>query len=129
VLQLGSWIHPFSDLIPFQVMALPLAMIKNTGFNTAKKIGLAVIFGLVVINIVFDILRTAFTLNRDLKRLPFEHNIWCHLQITTAIIVCALPCYGALLSPKPKPNAASLRIQKSISITTWIRTREEMIPL
>ena len=92
-------------------MALPLFMIRHTGLNTAKKIGLALIFGLVLINIIFDVLRTAFTVNRELLRFPFENNTWCHLQITTAVIVCALPCYGALLPHRKRPSSLVLQVQ------------------
>jgi hypothetical protein len=46
-----------------------------------------------------------------LLRFPFENNMWCHLQITTAVIVCALPCYGALLSHRKRPSFPELQVR------------------
>lgn len=80
------------------VIVLPLAILKQMLTGTRQRLGLSVIFGLVVFNIVFEILRTVYSLSRDAERFPDQYDMWCFLQATSAVTVCALPCYAGLLS-------------------------------
>jgi hypothetical protein len=78
-------------------MVLPMAMLRTLLMKTSQKIGIYLVFSLVLIIITFDILRTVFTLQ---MRPDFqdENAIWAILEPTIAVMVCALPCYRGLLS-------------------------------
>jgi hypothetical protein len=75
-------------------------MLSRTFIRRAHKIQLSILFGLVSLNLATNVLRTLYTINRDLKRYPNLNAIWTNLQITTAVMLCALPCYGSLFSRK-----------------------------
>lgn len=81
-------------------MILPIMMIRGMFLRRARKIQIGILFGLVGVNLVTNVLRTIYTIIRDLKRFPQLNAAWVFLQITTAVIICALPCYGSLLSRK-----------------------------
>jgi hypothetical protein len=38
-----------------------------------------------------------------------QNVIWTTLQITTAVVLCSLPCYGSLITSKPKQNTPILK--------------------
>ncbi|KAF1976827.1 hypothetical protein BU23DRAFT_551265 [Bimuria novae-zelandiae CBS 107.79] len=83
--------------------ALPLAMLRPLLMKTSQKMELAVIFLLVVINMVMTILRTVYSVDINLARFPDQNILWCFLQVSVAVIVCALPCYrGILMRTKSK---------------------------
>lgn len=72
--------------------------------RTAQKLELAIIFLLVAINMVLTILRTVYSIDVDLARFPDQNTLWCFLQATGAVIVCAMPCYRGILTRK-KPDS------------------------
>ncbi|TAQ87319.1 hypothetical protein B7494_g4369 [Chlorociboria aeruginascens] len=86
-------------------MALPLGMLREIRISIAQKLGLAGIAGLVIIDIVFDILRTVYTVGDYADSFPNANAVWALLEPTIAVMVCALPTYRSLLSKqKPVPS-------------------------
>lgn len=85
-------------------------MLKPLLMKTSQKVELAIIFGLVVVNMVLTILRTVYSLDVDLMRFPDQNILWVFLQVTITVIVCALPCYRGILSRKK--NESLRRIQR-----------------
>jgi len=81
-------------------------MIHRLRMQLSQKVGLAIIFGLVIINIIMEILRTIYSLTRYSSDLPDEYLIWMFLQVTTSVLVGSLPCFGMLLSRKRRQPAA-----------------------
>jgi hypothetical protein len=77
-------------------------MLSRMFIRRTQKIQLSILFGLVSLNLATNILRTLYTINRDLQRYPNLNAVWANLQITTAVMLCALPCYGSLFSRKKK---------------------------
>lgn len=75
-------------------MLLPLWMLHALQMQMIQKIGLACIFLLATIDILFDILRTVHTVNRD--SLTTHAIIWDVLEPTIAVIISCLPSYRAL---------------------------------
>ncbi|KAF2439328.1 hypothetical protein P171DRAFT_436025 [Karstenula rhodostoma CBS 690.94] len=89
------------DLIGDLLLAvLPLAMLRPLLMRTAQKLELAFIFLLVAVNMVLTILRTVYSIDVDLARFPDQNVLWCFLQASGAVIVCALPCYRGILTRK-----------------------------
>jgi hypothetical protein len=96
-------------------MLLPIAMLRSSIMHTSQKVGLAAVFGLVTIDIIFDILRTVYTASMDLANFPDQNTLWALLEPTIAVIVCALPCYRGFLSRRRKtslPDPRSIRSLK-----------------
>ncbi|KAF2732953.1 hypothetical protein EJ04DRAFT_440109 [Polyplosphaeria fusca] len=81
------------------LIAIPMIMIRNLRMQAAQKIGLVVVFGVVLINILMEILRTIYSLSGPLNAFP-HHLFWVFLQSSTAVVVCGLPCFGVLLPRK-----------------------------
>lgn len=79
-------------------MALPLGMLRSLHMARSQKIGLAAIFTIVVIDIVFDILRTVYTASAYLSQFPDANAVWALCEPSVAVMVCALPSYRGLLS-------------------------------
>jgi hypothetical protein len=77
-------------------MAMPLVMLRNMLLPLRKKLGLAVIFSLVLVTVVIDILRTVFTL------LQYPNTLLALLEASMTVIACYLTCFGSLLSQAPK---------------------------
>lgn len=103
-------------------------MLKRMHMSTQKTLGVAICFGLVIINVVFEILRTVNTLSEDREKFPDGNVSWCFLQISTAVIICALPCYGGLFSRKKKSGTPILITVHSESsgspIHSWTSSKE-----
>jgi len=85
-------------------MALPLWMIYQLKLRTAHKIGLAFVFALAFVDIVFDILRTIYTVNGGALALD---TLWDILEPTIAVIISCLPTYCVLLKSTKEPQPAS----------------------
>jgi hypothetical protein len=90
------------------VIVLPIAMLKPLLMKTSQKIELAIIFSLVVIDMVSTILRTVYSINVDLLKYPDQNVLWYFLQATISVIVCALPCYRGMLSRKTNSSLQHL---------------------
>jgi hypothetical protein len=96
------------------VLILPICTLIFHLTSRHLKISVGLIFGLVLINIVFELLRTLYALNGDAAKYPDQYDMWCALQITSAVIVCALPCFGGLLKVRccmrRRPNMSLVEI-------------------
>jgi hypothetical protein len=89
------------------VMILPLWMLRDLHITTAQKLGLSVTVSLVVIDIMFDILRTIYTVGAYAASFPNANAVWDLCEPTIAVMVCALPTYRTLLHrKKPAPSTS-----------------------
>jgi hypothetical protein len=75
-------------------------MLRPLLMKTSQKFELALIFSLVVVNMVLSILRTVYSIDVDLIKFPDQNVLWYFLQVTITVIVCALPCYRGMLCRK-----------------------------
>jgi len=80
-----------------EVMALPIVMIRNLQMRTREKIGLGVIFALVLINVAFAVLRVVFTTQSVFRKDSDMNTLWTSLDPIVAVLVCTLPCYRNLI--------------------------------
>ena len=85
-------------------MALPLWMLKGLRISRAQKIGLAAIFLIAFIDILFDILRTIYTVNGGAVGLDTTFDI---LEPSIAVIVSTLPTYRALVMTRRRTETGS----------------------
>ncbi|MCJ1286824.1 hypothetical protein MMC26_006170 [Xylographa opegraphella] len=90
-----------SDL---SIMALPLWMLKGLRISRAQKIGLAAIFLIAFIDILFDILRTIYTVNGAAVGLDTTFDI---LEPSIAVIISTLPTYRALFMTRRRTEVGS----------------------
>lgn len=112
-------------------MLLPLWMLRNIKISRGKKIGLASIAGLVIIDILFDILRTVYTIGSYAANFPNANAVWALCEPTIAVIVCALPTYRALLSrnkPEQSTSYQNLRGMSSSRKTESQKSHTASIP-
>jgi hypothetical protein len=79
-------------------MALPIIMLRKLTMKTREKIGLCVIFALVLIDVCFAILRVVFTLATIFSKAMDENTLWASLDPIIAVLVCTLPCYRKMIS-------------------------------
>ena len=84
-------------------MALPLGMLRTLRVGPAKKVGLACVFALALIVIVFDVMRTV---EQTARR---GHAVFALLQPPIAVLVCALPVYGSLVASIARRGSAGWR--------------------
>lgn len=85
--------------------------------STSRKVGLAAIFSIAVIDVIFDITRTVYTVDRGAVALD---TIWDILEPTVAVIVSTLPTYKALLrAPKKEKRAASYQTLGHDAVDPW----------
>lgn len=113
-------------------MLLPLGMLRAMHITTAQKWGLAGVAGLVVIDIIFDILRTIFTIGSYATTFPNANAVWALCEPSIAVMICGLPIYRSLLSRKTQPTSTSYeeiqkeRNSKKINSRTTPTTPYEM---
>ena len=91
--------HISSDVF---ILALPLVFIRKIQTSRARKLSVAGIFALIIIDIICGILRNAGALCASLNVTTTDTCISIGLVMdvcepTIAVIVCALPAYRALL--------------------------------
>ena len=72
-------------------MALPLWMVKRLKISTGQKLGLAFIFSLATVCVVFEILRTV-------EALRHEQALYTILEVNFFVIISCLPTFRALLN-------------------------------
>ena len=96
-------------------IALPLYMLRGLHIRPAQKVGLAALFLICVVDIVFDILRAAFALDGGILSLNI---LWNMLEPIVAVIVCALPTYRGLLAPRGGRGRAG---RKRPECPPWLR--------
>jgi hypothetical protein len=68
-------------------------MIRKLYIKTSEKIGLGIIFALVLLDITFEVLRIIFTVSFAFTKYPDRNVLWATLDPLISIMVCALPCY------------------------------------
>lgn len=66
--------------------------------SAGQKAGLFLVFALVLVTIVLDILRTLFTVSEQRFKSWDQYILWCLLEPTIAVMICALPCYRGLVA-------------------------------
>ncbi|KAF5875879.1 uncharacterized protein Bfra_002275 [Botrytis fragariae] len=81
-------------------VTLPLGMLRAMHMPTSRKLGVAAIAGLVIIDILFDVLRTIYTEGSYTNPFPNANAVWALCEPTIAVMVCALPPYRTLLFRK-----------------------------
>ena len=112
--------HDPTYLLILPVMGLPLFMIEGLQMPMTRKLGLAVLFSLATIDVVFDIVRTVNTV----KRGPL--TIWDVLEPTTAVIISCLPTYRALFKTSRKQSDDAYRnLTLERKTATPARSRQE----
>ena len=89
------------------VIALPISMLRKLSLRRSQKYGLAAIFGIVAVDIFFNCLRTAYSVDLGLASSTNLTAVWTLCEPTIAVIACALPSYRTLLSSPPKPRGPS----------------------
>ncbi|MCJ1326908.1 hypothetical protein MMC10_003574 [Thelotrema lepadinum] len=106
-------LHAASDLL---ILVLPLPFIENLQMPRARKIGVAAVFAVIMIDIVCGILKNTAKLclglgyNADTNAQISVAMQMCEAAI--AVIVCALPAYGVLL-PSSRKRRTYEKIQLS----------------
>ena len=71
---------------------------------TSRKVGLAALFMIAITDVIFDIIRTVYTVNGGTVA---PNTIWDIIEPTIAVIVSSLPTYKALLGPTTKRKNTS----------------------
>lgn len=84
-------------LIDLMIMAMPLMLLWKVQINTRQKLGLAGVFSLGTVIIIFSIIR-AVQVTTTARNDTFLLAFWGVLEITVAVIVGCLPPFKALLS-------------------------------
>lgn len=84
-------------------MMLPLAMIRKLRMRLQEKIVLALVFGLVLVDISFATLSFVYfmaSLESEALETKLWNALWANLDPIVAVLVCTLPCYRSVVSPK-----------------------------
>lgn len=92
------------------VTALPFTMMSQIFLRRSQKIQLGCLFGLAGLNLATNILRTYYTVDRNLQRYAHLNAPWFILQGTLAVILCALPCYGSQITRKKPRTHDGIRV-------------------
>ena len=82
-----------------------------------RKLGLAVLFLIAIIDVIFDITRTVYTVQGVAVTLN-----WDILEPTIALIISSLPTYKALLSSSTKRKTTSYQNLASGVAKQWSNT-------
>ena len=120
-------LHVSSDIL---ILILPLAQIWKMHMRLLRKIGVAAVFALVIIDIALGILRQtpSLVLNGVIQDNEAAYNInyvSCLLEPILAVIVCSLPPYRAL-AVKFRSKRGDLELQRDVAIIKrrWLRPRK-----
>ena len=82
-------------------MAFPLYVLKGLQMQISQNLGLASVFCLAILVVIFDILRTVFSAKSARGgAVGASTALWDILEITIAVIVSCLPTYRAILTRK-----------------------------
>ena len=108
--------HISSDLV---ILALPLFYINRLQMSRAKKISVAAVFALIIIDIVTGILRNSSSICEDSPS-TWNSSVCIDLNIITtvlelsiAVVVCALPAYRAILPSSRKRRYESMELRRN----------------
>ena len=84
-------------------MAFPLYVLKALKMRMSQKIGLASVFCLAILVVVFDILRTIFSvISARGGAVGASTALWDILEITIAVIVSCLPIYRTIFTQRKR---------------------------
>lgn len=95
-------------------------MLGKLQISTSRKVGLAGIFLIALIDVIFDITRAVYTVDGGAVALD---TIWDILEPTIAVIVSSLPTYKALLKPTKKVRNTSYQKFGVSESAPWDRAR------
>lgn len=119
----ASFILPLHVLSDCLVLALPIAFIKKLHMSTSKKISIAGIFAIAVIDIVVGIIRIVSVLQKNLSvnlETGYVDSVsdlmadWLSIfEPAIAVIVCALPTYRVLLPSTQKRRREQMELQQN----------------
>ncbi|KAM0130951.1 hypothetical protein ACHAQE_005252 [Botrytis cinerea] len=109
-------------------MLLPLGMLRAMHMPTSRKLGVAAIAGLVVIDILFDVLRTIYTVGSYTSSFPNANAVWALCEPTIAVMVCALPPYRTLLFRKKIEPSTSYQGMHGTRSTRKTKSRNTSTP-
>ena len=90
------------------IMVLPIGMLIKLKLSIHQRLALAGIFGIVLIDILFDILRTVFSVQQayDPSVAPLS-TVFNLCEPAVAVIVCTLPSYRSLLPTQAAKRSIS----------------------
>jgi len=109
-------LNVISDVI---IMILPLWMLKGLQMQRGQKIGLALLFLVATVDIIFDIMRTIYTVHGGAIALD---TIWDILEPTIMVIISSLPTYRSLLGNSHKKSTAYRNLDYKGTITSNSKT-------
>ena len=89
---------------------------------TSRKVGLAALFMIAITDVIFDIIRTVYTVNGGSVA---PNTIWDIIEPTIAVIVSSLPTYKALLGPTKKRKNRSYQNLAHSGAVIWKGTRSQ----
>ena len=102
-------------------MALPWYIIRKLQMNLYKKTELGAIFGVVIVTIVFEILRTFKTIDQGAL---VDTALYTSLEINFAVIASCMPVYRALLRKREKDKRAK---PVALGFTPAVRVSEQYL--
>lgn len=98
-------------------MAFPLYVLKGLQMQISQKLGLASVFCLAILVVIFDILRTVFSAKSARGgAVGASTALWDILEITIAVIISCLPTYRTILTQKKQRKQR--RTNRTYSIIT-----------
>ena len=84
-------------------MAFPLYVVKGLQMRFSQKMGLASIFCLAILVVIFDILRTVFSAKSARGgAVGASTALWDILEITVAVMVSCLPTYRTIFTQRKR---------------------------
>ena len=84
-------------------MAFPLYVVKGLQMKFSQKMGLASVFCVAILVVIFDILRTVFSAKSARGgAVGASTSMWDILEITIAVIVSCLPIYRTIFTQKKR---------------------------
>ena len=86
-------------------MAFPLYVLKGLQMQISQKLGLATVFCLAILIVIFDILRTIFSAKSARGgAVGASTALWDILEITIAVMVSCLPTYRTIFTQRKQKN-------------------------
>ena len=90
------------------LIALPMVMLRKMfTISRSQNLALAGMFLVVGVDILFDILRTVYSVDAFLSSFIDANAAWDLCEPTVAVMVCALPSYRALFISPPRRRGPS----------------------
>ena len=123
--------HISSDLL---ILALPLFQIRKLQMTSGKKMSVAAVFALTIIDIVTGILRNSSSICED-SPATWNSETCIGMNIITGIIepsfavaVCALPAYRAILPSSRKRRYESAELRRNAAKIGWDSPKRSQYP-